>query len=46
MELGYVYAIIIPIAFLIAFWCFYDTTLRGKCSKKQARSDEREVEIP
>ncbi len=46
MELGYAYAIFIPIAFLIAFWCFYDTTLRGKCSERPSRSDEREVEIP
>ena len=33
MNAGYAYAIVIPVAFFIAGWCFCDTTChRGKCT--------------
>ena len=45
MNAEYGYAIVIPIAFLIAGWCFYDTTCRGKCRRRrepESREDESE----
>lgn len=45
MNVEYGYAIVIPIAVLIASWCFYDTTCRGKCRRRQepeSQEDESE----
>ncbi len=40
MNAEYGYAIVIPIAFLIAGWCFYDTTCRGKCRRRREPESE------
>ena len=44
MNVEYGYAIVIPIAFLIAGWCFYDTTCRGKCRRRREPESEPESE--
>jgi hypothetical protein len=44
MNVEYGYAIVIPVAVLIAGWCFYDTTCRGKCRRRQEPESEPESE--
>ncbi len=48
MNAGYAYAIVIPVAFFIAGWCFCDTTChRGKCTihaKPEDSTSESEPE--